>query len=197
MGPALVLLMTELRDPALLEPGFRGDVEALLDDLAGQGYEFRLTTTLRTVWQQARLWRQSRTRAEIQRRVIELHEAGAGYLADVIEGVGPQNGPQVTRAIPGLSWHQHGLAADAVLIVDGAAVWDAGHAGYRTYASTAARLGLTPGRGFGDAPHVQARRYEPTALPLAEVAAEMRERFGTSERDWLATNGRPSGAGEG
>ena len=186
--------MTELRDPALLDHGFRSLVEALLDDVAGQGYEFRLTTTLRTPWQQGRLWRQSRTRAEIQRRLIQLHEAGAGYLADVIERVGPQNGPPVTRAIPGLSWHQHGEAADAVLIVGGAAVWDAGHAGYRAYAATAERLGLTPGRKFGDAPHVQMRRTEPTALPLAEVAEEMEARFGRDERAWLARNTRPTGA---
>lgn len=189
--------MTELRDPSLLDPGFRALVEALLDDVAGQGYEFRLTTTLRTPWQQGRLWRQSRTRAEIQRRLIQLHEAGAGYLADVIEAVGPQSGPPVTKAIPGLSWHQWAEAADLVLVEGGVAVWDPGHAGYHALAITAESLGLKSGRSFGDPPHVQARRYEPTALPLAEVAVEMRERFGTSERDWLATNVRPSGAKEG
>lgn len=189
--------MTELRDPALLEPGFRGELERLVAALHAQGFEFRLSTTLRTPWQQGRLWRQSRSRAVVSARIVDLRSSGAGYLADVLEAVGPQSGPPVTRAIPGLSWHQWGEAADLALIERGAAVWDAGHAGYHALAITAETIGLVSGRSFGDAPHVQARRTEPSALPLAEVAAEMRERFGTSERDWLATNVRPSGAREG
>ena len=180
--------MTELRDPALLAPEFRADVERLLDALRAQGHEFRLSTTLRTPWQQARLWRQSRTRATISERVVALRRAGAEHLAHVLESVGPQSGRPVTNAIPGLSWHQWGEAADLYLVVDGAAVWDAGHPGYHALAITAESLGLKSGRSFGDPPHVQARRTEPSALPILEVDAEMRERFGLSERDWLGKN---------
>lgn len=186
--------MTELRDPALLDPGFRADVERLIAALAAQGYAFRLSTTLRTPWQQARLWRGSRSRAVISARIVDLRSSGAGYLADVLEAVGPQSGPPVTNAIPGLSWHQWGEAADLVLVERGAAVWDPGHAGYHALAITAETIGLHSGRSFGDPPHVQARRTEPTALPLDEVADEMRERFGTSEARWLADNTRPAGA---
>lgn len=189
--------MTELRDPALLDPGFRADVERLIAALAAQGHDFRLSTTLRTPWQQARLWRGSRSRAVISARIVDLRSSGAGYLADVLEAVGPQSGPPVTRAIPGLSWHQWGEAADLFLVERGVASWDDGHAGYHALAITAESLGLVSGRSFGDPPHVQARRTEPSALPLAEVAAEMLDRFGRSERAWLATNVRPSGAREG
>jgi hypothetical protein len=180
--------MTELRDPALLEPGFRTDVDRLLAALRDQGYEFRISTTLRTPWQQSRLWRQSRTRATISDRVVMLRSAGAEYLAHVLESVGPQSGKPVTNALPGMSWHQWGLAVDAYLVVDRVAVWDAAHPGYIALAITAESLGLTSGRSWGDAPHVQARMGEPRDMPLREVDAEMAERFGLSERDWLAKN---------
>ena len=185
--------MTELRDPALLDHGFRADVERLIAALHAQGFEFRLSTTLRTPWQQARLWRQSRSRETVSARIVELRQAGAGYLADVLEAVGPQSGPPVTKAIPGLSWHQWGEAADLFLVERGAAVWDPGHAGYHALAITAETIGLRSGRSFGDPPHVQARRTEPSALPLAEVAEEMEARFGRDERAWLAANTRPAG----
>lgn len=177
--------MSELRDPALLDPGFRGDVDRLIDALREQGHEFRLSTTVRTPWQQARLWRQSRTRSTISARIRELHLSGASYLAEVLEVVGPQSGRPVTNAIPGLSWHQWGEAADLFLVIGGAAAWDAAHPGYLALAITAESLGLTSGRSFGDPVHVQARATEPTAFSLREVSEEMLERFGASERDWL------------
>ena len=182
--------MSELRDVALLEPGFRADLERLLEDLRGQGHDFRVSTSIRSPWQQARLWRQSRPRATVSDRVVMLRGAGAGYLADVLEAVGPQPaGPPVTNALPGMSWHQWGEAADLFLVVDGAAVWDPTRPGYVALASTASRLGLVSGRSFGDPPHVQARMGNPRDLPLREVAAEMLERFGRSETAWLSTIG--------
>ncbi len=186
--------MTELRDPALLDPGFRARVDDLLAALREQGFDFRYSATLRTPWTQARYWRGSRSRSVVSARIVDLRSSGAGYLADVLEAVGPQSGPPVTNAIPGLSWHQWGEAADLFLVERGAAVWDPGHAGYHALAITAETIDLHSGRSFGDAPHVQARHSEPTALPLAEVADEMRERFGASEPRWLADNTRPAGA---
>ena len=180
--------MTELRDPALLDPGFRADVDRLLAALREQGHEFRISTTLRTPWQQARLYRQSRTRATISDRVVILRSAGAEYLAHVLEGVGPQSGRPVTNALPGMSWHNHALAADFYLVVDRAAVWDAAHPGYIALAIQAHALGLTSGRSWGDSPHVQARMGQPRDMPLREVSEEMAERFGPSEREWLAKN---------
>lgn len=182
--------MTEIRDPALLDRDFGIRVSELLVALRDQGFEFRFSATLRTPWTQARYFRQSRTRETVSARIIDLRSSGAGYLADVLEAVGPQSGPPVTRAIPGLSLHQWGVAADLFLVERGAAIWDPGHAGYHALAITAESLGLKSGRSFGDPPHVQARHTEPTALPLAEVAAEMLDRFGRSERAWLATHVR-------
>lgn len=178
--------MSELRDLELLEPGFHDTVGALIVDLHSQGFDFRPSTTLRTPWQQARLWRQSRTSAEIEAQAKRFREGGAGYLAAVLLSVGPQSGPHVTNAPPGLSWHQWGTAADFYLTDEhGHVVWNDAHPGYLALAETARLLGLKSGRDFGDAPHVQANAYEPTALPLREVSAEMERRFGASEAEWL------------
>jgi hypothetical protein len=143
--------------------------------------------TLRTAEEQARLWRQSRTGQQIEAKIRELEDGGAPYLARVIRDVGPQNGPKVTNALPGLSWHQWGEAMDCFWVVDGAAEWSArrkldGLNGYAVYADEAEALGLTAGghwRSFKDWPHVQ---LSPEANPtrrysLAEIDAEMMRRF--------------------
>ena len=125
--------------------------------------------------------------AEKSLKVAQLHAAGADYLADCIVRVGPQNGDPVTNAVPGLSWHQWGEAADCFWVVKGDAEWSTkrlvnGLNGYRVMAEEAKRLGLDPGglwRKFPDWPHVQLRP-EPSPLgrmTLKEVSAEMQRRF--------------------
>ena len=175
-------------DLTLLVPTFRPRLETLLANCRARGVEMRPYMGLRTPLEQARLWRQSRSREQIDAKVAQLHAAGADYLADCIVRVGPQNGDPVTNAVPGLSWHQWGEAVDCFWVVNGQAVWSSkqlvnGLNGYQVMVAEAKKLGLTPGGGwtsFKDWPHVQLR---PDASPLstmslAQVDAEMKQRFG-------------------
>jgi peptidoglycan L-alanyl-D-glutamate endopeptidase CwlK len=182
-----VLASRDLKD---LVPDFRGPMTKLLDKLKKRGIEMRPYHTLRDPLEQARLWRQSRTAAEIEQQIARFRAAGAGFLAHCIEAAGPQHGDPVTNALPGLSWHQWGEAVDCMWVVDGRAKWSTqelvgGVNGYRVYAQEAQKLGLTPGGFFTklkDWPHVQKRAAgSPTSLmTLAEIDAEMRERFGNT-----------------
>lgn len=167
-----------------LDPAFRPLAERLLDACRAVGVEMRPYSGLRCVREQARLWRQSRTRAEIDATVRDLRRAGCPYLADTIEAVGPQRGARVTNALPGHSWHNWGMAVDCFLVgPDGRAIWDAAADGYRTYAVLARSLDLTAAywwRGsLRETVHVQM----PNGSVLADFTPQkidrtMKERFG-------------------
>lgn len=172
-----------------LTPTFRDAVSRLLSALKGSGCEMRPYFTIRDPFTQARLWRQSRSIEEIQDKVAALRQAGAPFLAQCIESVGPQHGDHVTDAVPGLSWHQWGEAVDCFWVVGGKAEWSAtrrvgGVNGYRLYAEQAQALGLTAG-GFWprlkDWPHVQQRvQGSPLGtMDFPAIDAAMRQRFGT------------------
>lgn len=178
------------RDLNDLIPELRPGVQELLNHCRTRGVEMRPSATLRDPFEQARLWRQSRAREEIEREMARLRAAGAPFLANCLERVGPQSGPPVTGAIPGLSWHQWGEALDCFWVVDGAAEWSVtrlvnGVNGYRVYADEARRLGLTAGgfwTGLKDWPHVQ---LKPANSPLSVISltvinAGMEARFGQS-----------------
>lgn len=129
-----------------------------------QGIDLLIYCTLRTPEEQARLYRQGRATWIIRRKQRSLREGGYGFLANIIEAVGPQYGSRVTYAGPGESWHNLGMAFDAVPLVNGAAMWK-----YRknkwlweTYGRVAKDLGLTWGgdwRGFKDYPHSQLQAH--------------------------------------
>src|SRR2546430_3224690 len=125
----------------------------LIANCMAKGVEMRPYQTLRDPFEQARLWRQSRPREEIERKVGELTSGGALFLVHCLESVGPQSGDPVTNAVPGFSWHQWGEAMDCMWIVDGAAEWSTtrkvnGVNGYRVYADEVVSLGLTAGGFF-------------------------------------------------
>jgi peptidoglycan LD-endopeptidase CwlK len=172
-----------------LDPAFRSKVEDLLAVLKGIGVDMRPYFGLRTLHEQAILWRQSRSKEEIAAAIQKLHNANADFLADVLKSVGPQHGPHVTNALPGLSWHQWGEALDCFWSLNGSAEWSAsriadGINGYRVYADRAEDLGLNAGGHWGsfkDWPHVQMRSAGSpigAGMTLAEVNAEMQQRFG-------------------
>lgn len=163
-----------------LDPDFSAPLRRIIDAARRRGVTLRPYCGWRGVAQQAILWRQSRPRAEIDKAIAELRAGGADHLADVLRGVGPRSGPPVTNALPGLSWHGWGQACDLVVIGDdGAAVWDAGHAGYDVMADCAADCGLTSGHRWKmrDSVHVQFPRWpSPQAVhSLAEIDAIMRK----------------------
>jgi len=171
-----------------LDSAFGVKIGALLQACKDTGYEMRPFFTLRTPLQQAGLWRQSRSTFQITERIDQLRESGADFLAGVIESAGPQNGPQVTNAIPGLSWHQWGEAVDCFWLVEGRAEWSTRRKidsvnGYANYAQLAADDNLTPGghwTSFKDWPHIQLRAESSPArlFSMAEIDQQMRSRFG-------------------
>lgn len=145
-----------------LIPEFRTKVEELLQLLRSNGYLLRPYCTIRDPFSQAKLWRQSRSSAQVATMVARLRSQGAPRIAACIESVGPQSGKPVTNAAPGFSWHQYGEAVDCFLVnADGSADWDSSAQGYVEYARMATKLGLRAGRDFRDPPHVQFRHHEP------------------------------------
>lgn len=160
-----------------LDPRFLAQVAKVLAACARRGVEMRPYSGVRGPLEQAKLWRQGRTRQEIGATMKRLHEGGAPHLAACIGAVGPQHGKRVTGAWPGASWHNHGEAVDCLLVVNGEAEWDAAAPGWIIYAEEARMLGLKPGRDFGDSPHIQMRHGEPTAFGLVKLDAMMVARF--------------------
>jgi Fungal chitosanase of glycosyl hydrolase group 75/D-alanyl-D-alanine carboxypeptidase len=174
-----------------LVPSFREKIGQLLQKCSTKGVTMVPSEAVRSPHQQAIYWRQSRSTSEINSAIAMLRNEGAPYLADVLEGVGPHHGDEVTKVLPGNSWHQWGEAIDCFWEVDGQAEWSTtkkinGINGFQLYAEEAKGLGLDPGllwRSFKDAPHVQLRS---TANPRASglnwsaIDAAMRERFGTA-----------------
>ncbi len=173
-----------------LVPEFRQRAQQLLQNCTERGVAMRAYFTLRSPFDQAKLWRQSRSREEIDRQIAEFRANGADFLAHCLESVGPQFGDPVTNAPPGYSWHQWGEAVDCFWLVDGHAEWSTlkkidGINGYRIYAEEAQSLGLEAGgfwRSIKDWPHVQLRALSHPAkvFTLQQINDEMLARFGTT-----------------
>jgi peptidoglycan L-alanyl-D-glutamate endopeptidase CwlK len=171
-----------------LIPEFKATVVELISLCKQRGVEMRPYFTIRDPFEQARLWRQSRSTEEIQQKISEFERDGAEFLAHCLRSVGPQYGDHVTDSPPGFSWHQWGEALDCFWVVDGRAEWSAkktinGLNGYRVYADIAKELQLTPG-GFWtslkDWPHVQLRAISNPGkvMSLVDINAKMKARFG-------------------
>lgn len=175
------------RDLDTLVPELKTIVEQLFEQCNDSGYPMRQFFTLRTPFEQGKLWRQSRSSQEVQQKIKELEDNGATFLAHCIESVGPQNGRHVTGAIPGFSWHQWGEAIDCFWLLDGNAEWSSrkkinNKNGYANYAEIAKSLGLTAGgfwSSFKDWPHVQlhAKSNPRRVYTLKEINDEMVNKF--------------------
>lgn len=170
-----------------LAPAFRPLAEQLLLACHRKGYEMRPFYTLRTPQEQSALWRQSRTKAQVDERIKGLRAAGCNFLADCIENAGARSGKWATNAIGGLSWHNHGLAIDCFLVgKNGGAVWESSHPAYKAYADEAAAMGLTAGFFWRkkDAVHVQMPTINDPSkqFTLITINDMMRERFGSASK---------------
>src|SRR5436190_15319162 len=133
-----------------LMPVFKSSIDTLLGDCRARGVDMGPYFTIRTPFEQARLWRQSRSRQEIDEEIQRLRQGGADFLVHCLESVGPQHGDPVTNALPGYSWHQWAEAVDCFWVVAGKAEWSAqrvvgGINGYKVYAEEAVKLGLNAG----------------------------------------------------
>jgi peptidoglycan L-alanyl-D-glutamate endopeptidase CwlK len=112
------------RDINDLVPAVKEMAERLLVRCEEEDLDILIYCTLRTNEEQAKLYRQSRSLAQIKRKAEELRDKwGRPDLADLLMDVGPQYGAKVTYAGPGQSMHNYGLAFDSVPMRNGKAVW--------------------------------------------------------------------------
>ena len=162
-----------------LDRDFGNKIRLMLTQLESRGLVMRPFYGIRTPIEQAKLWRQSRTRDQIDIAIRNLDQAGAPILAACLVSVGPQRGRHVTNALPGYSWHQYGEAVDLFAVDgNGAADWDVSARGYVDMAEIARALEMKPGRDFGDAVHIQSRYHEPhQVFTIPQIEVEMVKRF--------------------
>lgn len=179
------------RDLNDLTPQFKAKAEKLLEGCAQRGIIMKPTCTQRDPWEQARLYRQSRTSAKIAEQAAWLRGQGAEFLSDCLMDVGPQSGKlgvHVTKVLPGQSWHQWGEAIDCYWeITPGTASWDIdeegpnGQNGYRVYNEVAIDVGLFPaGINWGwDWPHIQMKPVSNPAKIYSwdEIDEEMKKLY--------------------
>jgi hypothetical protein len=172
----------------LLNPQLKAKAITLIARCATRGFVMRANNGLRDPFEQARLWRQSRSIEEITKKIHEYSTQGAHFLAECLRSVGPQHGGHVTDAPPGFSWHQWGEALDCFWLLDGKAEWSTtklvgGQNAYHVYADEAQALGLTAGghwKTLKDWPHVQLPpdASPNTSLSVLEIDAAMEAGFG-------------------
>lgn len=173
----------------LLEPSFQADARLLLSSFRGTlgpAYDFKITTTLRSPWEQAILWRRGRSAETVRETVDHLLAEDAVWIAGCLSVVGPQFGSFRTKALPGQSWHQYGKALDLLVRDNSLFDWwivDSEHEVYETLGHRARFLGLTTGIRFRppDGGHVQG----PIGLPggsLAEISRAMEHLWGPVDR---------------
>jgi len=97
---------------------------------ADAGFELLIYCTLLDAHEQARLYRQSRTKEQVQKKMDQLTARGFPALAKILKDVGPQKtGPKVTNAGPGESFHQYNRAYDCVPVLQGKPIWGTGGEG--------------------------------------------------------------------
>src|SRR5258707_1340603 len=121
---------------AQLDPDFAAVVRQVLAATEAKGITMRPNSAARSPWEQAKLWRQSRSTEQIRAAGQQMKDEGAPWLADVLAAVGPQHGDHVTNALPGKSAHQYRLAVDCFWLRNGEAEWQ-DMTGYRIYATQA------------------------------------------------------------
>jgi peptidoglycan L-alanyl-D-glutamate endopeptidase CwlK len=111
------------RDLNSLKPVVKKKAERVIDVCGQVDVDILIYCTLRTLEEQARLYRQSRSWVEIKNKILTYEKNGFGFLGKIIDSVGPCTGPHVTNAGPGESWHNYGEAWDAVPLIGGKAAW--------------------------------------------------------------------------
>lgn len=154
------------------------DLSDLLPEMAAKARDFLAGTemagldvliycTRRSLTEQARLFRQGRSLAQIRARARELEsQFERRDLAEILMGVGPQHGARIlTNAAPGQSLHNYGAAFDCVPLVEGRPYWHTTTAEDLALWSKIGRIGLDAGlewaghwTRFQEFPHLE----EPT-----------------------------------
>lgn len=153
-----------------LVPEAREKAERVVDVCRQVGFDLLIYCSLRTLEDQARLYRQSRSWPEIKEKILKLKDRGFGFLADVIDAAGPCSGPHVTNAASGESWHNYAQAWDAVPLIGGKPAWNylQAKAEWDAYGECVRQVGMVWAGdwvSFREYPHAQLR---PGGNPLSE-----------------------------
>jgi peptidoglycan L-alanyl-D-glutamate endopeptidase CwlK len=122
------------------------------------GWPLQVYYTTRTCEEQAILFRQSRSRDKIDAKVQSFTDKGFSFLGKELIKIGPQpTDKHVTNAGPGESWHNYGMAFDAVPLKNGVAQWDDFDL-WEIYGAALNYVGMTWGGNWvnlPDKPHAQ------------------------------------------
>lgn len=184
------------RDIGDLRPNVAAKARDFLAATAAAGLDVLIYCTRRTFAEQARLFRQGRSLAQIRARARELeHQFERRDLAEILLSVGPQSGQRIlTYAGPGQSLHNYGAAFDCVPLVAGRAYWQATTAEDLALWGEIGRIGMDAGlewaghwTRFQEFPHLE----EPT-LPWRELIRVRADDVGRD--DGVVTGG---GGGDG
>ena len=146
-----------------LKSNVRKMARGLLQRSEAEGLDLLIYCTLRPAEEQAKLYRQGRPLTKIQQKADELRNRwGRPDLADLLLSVDPQQGKIVTKAGPGQSMHNYGLAFDGVPMRNGKAVWGASRPEDQQLWQLYGRLGVEIGlewagnwTTFKEFPHMQ------------------------------------------
>lgn len=113
------------RDLNDLRPAVARAARNVLDSCRKRRLDLLIYCTRRTFHEQARLWRVGRDLATIKAMAERLEsDCGRTDLGVILLDVGPQYGSRiVTNAPPGFSFHNYGLAFDAVPLWNGKPLW--------------------------------------------------------------------------
>lgn len=169
-----------------LTPQMQHKAELFVAKCEALGVKVLIYGTLGSLESQAKMYRQGRTYIQIKNKIYKMRKRGLGFLAEIIEKVGPQKGnKKITNAAPGESWHNYAEAFDAVPLadIDGDgdldALWnpDKYEHQWQTMYSVGLELGLNVGglwKKFPDGPHFQQRKgANPTRVYTPEQLKEI------------------------
>lgn len=148
-----------------LTPKVQEKAEFIINYCKERGVDILIYCTLRSLEEQAILYRSSQKNASVvQAKIQKFNGRGLGFLADVIEKVGAQafDGWK-TDAAPGESFHAYKEAFDAVPLLGGKAMWDynAYKKGWDIYGEAVKVAGMHWGGDWlkhKDLPHAQLRQ---------------------------------------
>ncbi|MCF8373941.1 MAG: M15 family metallopeptidase [Bacteroidales bacterium] len=112
------------RDLNDLVPQVKENALSVIKRCKDSSFDLLIYCTLRSLQEQAKLYRQSRPISEINVKIEKFRNRGFNFLADILVEVGPCSGPHVTNAGPGESWHNYAEAWDAVPMVNGKPAWN-------------------------------------------------------------------------
>jgi len=147
-----------------LIPEMEDRAEKVIQYCNEKGLDLLIYCTLRSLEEQAKLYRQSRSWSTIEKKIEKFNNRGFKFLADILEGVGPCSGPHVTNAAPGESWHGYAEAFDAVPVVGGKLDWaydkSKEYEEWEIYGKAVLKAGLVwagAWKSFKEFPHAQFR----------------------------------------